>query len=271
MLFTRGGGALSTKSSNDEQVSPKVSLSKLITWTVATAAVAWLGWEYRVPLKAVFNKEALQANVLNLLHSFHGDWRGVVAYSCAMAVWELLGMSTIPVETAAGMVFGFKAAFLASALGKLLGALSAYALGRGVFKKFVLERTKENSVLKLIGGSVASHPFRTSLLMRYSCFPEFVKNCGASLFDPIKTWMFVLSVMLHGWLYTACWTIFGVDTARRLEQPGLPPSRLAKFSVGWATIVGMVLTPLIMAWWIRDMQQSQLNVVDKQDGLEPES
>jgi uncharacterized membrane protein YdjX (TVP38/TMEM64 family) len=259
---------MATKSEEEEEEATlqKVSLRKIVIGTVATAAVAWLGWEYRLALKAVLNKEALQERVLTILHSFHGDWRGVVAYSCGMAVWELLGMSTIPVETAAGMVFGFRNGFLASAIGKLAGAVSAYALGRGILKTWVLKKTKENSVLKLIHGSVATHPFRTCLLMRYSCFPEFVKNCGASLFDPIKTWMFVLSVMMHGWLFTACWTYFGVDTARRLEHDGLslPVDRLAKFSVAWATIVGMVLTPLIMAWWIQDMQQLQLkNVVDQ--------
>jgi uncharacterized membrane protein YdjX (TVP38/TMEM64 family) len=280
VLFTRGGAISTSAKSDAEEASSlqKVSLRKIAIWTGAMAAVAWLGWEYRLALKAVWNKEALQERVLTILHSFHGDWRGVVAYSCGMAVWELLGMSTIPVETAAGMVFGFRNGFVASAIGKLVGALSAYALGRGILKKFVLEKTRDNRVLKLIDSSVKSHPFRTCLLMRYSCFPEFVKNCGASLFDPIKTWMFILSVMMHGWLYTACWTYFGVDTARRLEphagsQLLLPADRLAKFSVAWATIVGMVLTPLIMAWWIRDMQQSQPNdVVDQQkDGNEPEN
>ena len=55
-----------------------------------------------------------------------------------------------------------------------------------------------------VHGSVASHPCRTCLLMWYSCFPEFVMNWGASLFDPVRTWVFILSVMMHGQLYTAC-------------------------------------------------------------------
>jgi uncharacterized membrane protein YdjX (TVP38/TMEM64 family) len=90
---------------------------------------------------------------------------------------------------------------LASAIGKLVCAASAYALGRAVLKTWVLEKSKENRALKLIHGSVAIHPFRTTcLLMRYSCFPDFVKNCCASVFDPTRTWMFILSIMMHGWL-----------------------------------------------------------------------
>jgi hypothetical protein len=46
-----------------------------------------------------------------------------------MAVWELLDMSMIPGETVAGVVvIGFQNEFLASAIGKLVGATSAYTL-----------------------------------------------------------------------------------------------------------------------------------------------
>jgi uncharacterized membrane protein YdjX (TVP38/TMEM64 family) len=87
-----------------------------------------LGWEYCLALEEVLKKEALQERVLTMMHRFNGYWRGVVVYSCGMAVCELLSMSMIPVETAAGVVFGFRKGFLASAIGKLVGAASAYAL-----------------------------------------------------------------------------------------------------------------------------------------------
>ena len=177
-----------------------------------------------------------------------------------------MGLSTIPVETAAGIAFGFKKGFLASALGKLGGALAAYGLGRTTLKKWVRTKLESNKVLHLIDGSVAANPLRVAMLMRYSCFPEFVKNCGASLFLPIKTWMFVLSIILHGWIFSACWTYVGMDTGRRMADPNLAPDLVAKVAVTFAGIVGIVITPLLMAWWIRDMQQSQLNVVEEQDG-----
>ena len=103
-----------------------------------------LGWEYCLALEEVLKKEALQERVLTVMHRFNGYWRGVVVYSCGMAVCELLSMSMIPVETAAGVVFGFRKGFLASAIGKLVGAALAYALWRGVLKMWILETSQEN-------------------------------------------------------------------------------------------------------------------------------
>jgi uncharacterized membrane protein YdjX (TVP38/TMEM64 family) len=182
-----------------------------------------------------------------------------------MAVWELFGMTTIPVETAAGMAFGFRRGFVASAVGKMLGAVSGYVLGKTLLHDFVRSKLQDNKVLKLIDGHVQAQPLRTAFLMRYSVLPEAIKNCGASLFPPLKFWMFVTSIMFHGWLYSAVWTYLGVDTARRLEDPHLPVDLLLKFSISAATFVGMILTPLIMAWWIRDMQESELNVIEAED------
>jgi uncharacterized membrane protein YdjX (TVP38/TMEM64 family) len=57
---------------------------------------------------------------------------------------ELLGMSAIPVETAAGVVFGFRNGFvLASAIGKLVDAASVYALGRVVLKTWLWKRARK--------------------------------------------------------------------------------------------------------------------------------
>jgi uncharacterized membrane protein YdjX (TVP38/TMEM64 family) len=252
-------------STADEVPSRSIRKRTIAISAIIAALVATLGYEYRVPLASAFNKEALQQRVLNLLHSFHGDWKGVVLYSSGMAVWELFGMSTIPVETAAGMVFGFKIGFLASATGKLVGAFAGYMLGRTVLSGFIGEKLSKNKTIQLIHDHVNQNPIKVAMLLRYSLLPEFVKNCGASLFPPIQPWMFVLSIVFHGWMYTACWTYLGVDTAARLETPGLPVNRLAQFAVAWATVVGMVLTPIIMAWWIRDMQTSELNVMDEND------
>jgi hypothetical protein len=41
------------------------------------------------------------------MHHFNGYWRGVVVYSCGMAMCKLLSMSMRPIQTAAGVVFGF--------------------------------------------------------------------------------------------------------------------------------------------------------------------
>ena len=103
LLSTRGGGgravsstATSTRRSSSsvspeqEEESSPLSLQKVALWTVVTVALSWLVWDNRVALGRFFDKQVLQERVLTLLHSAD-DWKGLVGYSCGMAVWELFG------------------------------------------------------------------------------------------------------------------------------------------------------------------------------------
>ena len=62
--------------------------------------------------------------------------------------------------------------------------------------------------MELIQHSITQHPIRVALIWRFSFLPEFMKNFGLAVL-PLKTWQFVVAVMLHGLPFTALWTFLG--------------------------------------------------------------
>lgn len=267
-VFGRGG--------KKKELSPKSSLSlanvKLppITPTTASLALATLAagalaFRYRGVL---FNKEHIQGEALRILRSLRPDdyeatgpisrssLRILVVYACGMALWEMVGLSTIPVETAAGMVFGWNI-FYASLAGKLLGAVSAFALGRGLLQSWARSKLQSNNMFELLSSPNSVHsPRATAFLMKFSCFPEFVKNFGSSLL-PIDMSMFATATLLHGGFFTLLWTWWGIETAQQLEDSSLSMSLGLRITLILAGIVGVVVSPLLMAWWIRDLNRQR--------------
>jgi uncharacterized membrane protein YdjX (TVP38/TMEM64 family) len=193
-------------------------------------------------------------------------------------------LTTIPVETAAAMVFGWTA-LAVSLAGKMLGALTAFTVGRFWLADTVRAKLMQSSS-KMDGAGQSSSPWQvlwaspeesspsgsttgtttnavtsisplqTALLMKFSCFPEAMKNFGCSLLLPVKLWMFVLATALHGGCYTALWTWLGVDTAARLNHSlTLPANMPLNVTLVFAGVIGVVVSPLLMAWWLRTLKR----------------
>ena len=236
--------------------------------------------------------QQLQERTLSLLQRLQPDdacasstTQALTVYAGFMAFVVLLGLSTIPVETAAAMVFGYRA-FPASAVGKLTGAVAAYGLGRTVLRSWASDRLKNNTVFRLLqqqpvaatttrslrvvaarqrqstdGLDGLRTPLATAFLMKYSCFPEFFKNFGSSLLEPVTPGRFVLATVVHGWSFTLLWTMFGVDSARRLRAASLPSAVALPrnwtllISLALSFVVGFVVSPALMAWWIHDLRK----------------
>jgi uncharacterized membrane protein YdjX (TVP38/TMEM64 family) len=255
VLSTRGGAKVEPPSSGN------LLWQKTARVTIATSAlllVTWYGWMYRVELMRIFNKDQLQAKTLQLLSDLD-DLPKLLSYSIymfGMAFWELMGLSTIPVETAAGMVFGWSG-FLLSGTGKLLGALAAFGLGRHSFlASFVQRKLQSNTFLQLVEEQTKSHPFRVLLYLKCSCFPETIKNFGAAVLLPIRLWMFALGTMMHGWTFSALWTFLGVDSAKRLINPNLPVNGFLNTLLVLSIINGIVVSPLAMGFWIKGLKET---------------
>jgi uncharacterized membrane protein YdjX (TVP38/TMEM64 family) len=210
----------------------------------------------------LLNKERIQEETLRLLRGLHRDdadgaaaVRSLALYSVGMALWELCSLSTIPVETAAGMVFGWRAAPFSIA-GKLMGAGTAFGLGRGWLHSWATARLSRNSVWQLVATSQRFSPWATAFLMKYSCFPEFIKNFGSS-FLQISPLQFATATVIHGGGFTLLWTWWGVDAALRLSSPAgqYVASPGLKVALAVAGFVGVVATPALMAWWINSLRQ----------------
>lgn len=237
--------------------TPSINIKRVATYAITTIIATHLLYSNRRTLSKLFDKAYLQYTVLELLQSTkeHGSL-GIFIYILGMALWETIGISTIPVETAAGMAFGW-IAILASIAGKLLGASIAFAMGRGFLSDMVQTKFADNEILLLVRHAVKQHPLRTALLMKYSCLPGAIKNFGSSLFTEIQYWMFALATVVHGGPFTCVWTWLGIDTAKRLAvlDGTLPVNQGLQFALAVCMVVGLVLCPMLMAWWIRDMKR----------------
>lgn len=245
-----------TTTTTPSNVTKRLSKPKIVTLTALVVSVSYLVYSHRQQL---FDKHFLQDKTLELLQGANDNQFGIVYYILGMAAWETIGLSTIPVETAAGIAFGLKRAIVASLTGKLLGATIAFGLGRYVLQHWVRRQLATNDNFQLIEASVAHKPLGTAILLKYSCFPEFVKNFGAALLQPIPFWGFLVATTIHGGPFTCLWSWLGDDTARRLQSPDLPANRALQTTLVVAMAVGLVLSPAAMAFWIQDLRKEYNN------------
>ena len=273
----RSRSSLDNVGSIDEKPSNK---TKIVKTTLFSALVVYFLYIQRHTWMPFFNKEKIQQATLDVLsrlkssddESGSNAIKPMLFYAAGMCLWELLGLSTIPVETAAGMVFGWRASVF-SFFGKLTGAFAAFCLGRYLLASQVAGRLGANEIFQLINANPDDnvgteqhmhHPLLTSFLMKFSMFPELLKNFGSSLLPVVKPWMFILATTVHGGMFTLLWTWVGVDTAYNVQTS--PTSNVVEVSTHGgvsglqialiaAAIVGFVLTPLAMAWWVRDLKR----------------
>jgi uncharacterized membrane protein YdjX (TVP38/TMEM64 family) len=252
-------------------VTHRLADPKVASLTLFSVFSVYLLYAQRAVWLPLLNKDTIQRNTLNLLSRLQPEdavaanaliSKPLLMYAGGMAVWELLGLSTIPVESAAGMVFGWKGGIY-SAAGKFVGAITAFAIGRYLIAEQVSEKFQNNELFQLVNakptGNMAEHvhpPLMTAFLMKFSCFPELVKNFGSSLLPVISPWMFALATAVHGGGFSMLWTWLGVDTAGKLEAASSVSSGGgARIAVLVAAFVGVVLTPMLMAWWVRDLKR----------------
>lgn len=253
-----------------------------ILWAALAVAVLLVAVRERavwVPLLS--DKDVIQRHALEALHSLRpppgagpaAALRSLALYAAGMAGWELAGLSTIPVETAAGMVFGFRQAALASLVGKVTGATLAFGLGRTVLAGHIASHPAfaNNAVFQLLtasNGRIVTQPrhppLATAFFMKFSCFPELIKNLGSSVLPVIRPWMFVLVTLVHGGAFTLVWTGLGVETAARMQDAAMTANRPLQAALMAAMITGFCLTPLAMAWWIRDLKRGATQVAKRQ-------
>ena len=244
------------KSNSQQQQLQKI---KLILGTCAVLVAASYGWVFRETLAEVFDKKKLQDKTLEILKALDAlpKHQSYSIYIMGMACWEMLGMSTIPVETAAGMIFGWRGALLSGG-GKLLGAIIAFCIGRfGILADWIQSTLAKNSFLNLVKEETESKPFQVALLLKFSCFPETIKNYGSAFLFPIRLWMFMSATIVHGWTFSALWTYLGVDTAKRLVDPSLPADARLQLLILLSIINGIFVSPGLMVYWIRDLSATK--------------
>eukprot|EP00593_Proboscia_inermis_P017119 CAMPEP_0171305612 /NCGR_PEP_ID=MMETSP0816-20121228/15498_1 /TAXON_ID=420281 /ORGANISM="Proboscia inermis, Strain CCAP1064/1" /LENGTH=242 /DNA_ID=CAMNT_0011786593 /DNA_START=160 /DNA_END=888 /DNA_ORIENTATION=- len=187
---------------------------------------------------------------------------GLIAYSVAFAVWEITVGVTTPVETAAGMAFGVKRGIIASASGKIGGAITAYFLGRYILRDYVKLKLEKNEMMELVKKSIETNPLRVALIWRFSCLPEFVKNFGLSIL-PLKSTHFIAAAFLHGFPFTCLWTCLGAEAGLLARGVVTKPSRALQTMIGGVYIFGFIVSPAVVGLWVKGLKDQQSDMLNE--------
>jgi uncharacterized membrane protein YdjX (TVP38/TMEM64 family) len=204
---------------------------------------------------AAFNFKEELTNVLDYLAGLGTP--GLIIYTIAFTLWEIVVGVTTPVETAAGMAFGLKNGIISNAIGKTTGAISAFLLGRYVLKDYVEKKLEGNEYMDLVQDSIVKNPLRVSLIWRFSFFPEQVKCCGLAVL-PVKLWQYIAAVLIHGFPFTLLWTFLGNEMGAIVRGTVSQPSKTLKLLIGGVYVFGFFISPSLVGMWIKGLKDAKL-------------
>ena len=194
---------------------------------------------------------------MNIIAS-HGN-AGLILYACGFAIWEVCGLPTSLVETAASMAFGLRRGLLGSFVGKSCGSCIAFALGRTLLSNVVSRRLESTEPYETVVRGAARNPIRAAFVVRYSVFPQLVKNYGMSLCKPVSFSTFFVSIVVHGFPFSLLWAALGQDAGLRLRasEAGMEMAAniLLNGLLAFVTIFGFVVSPTITGLWLADLRK----------------
>lgn len=227
-----------------KKITYAVSLSLIITM-IALKKDAILSFDFKGEL-------AKQLEILSSMGT-----KGLITYIISFLLWELIVGVTTPVETAAGMAFGFQKGILANAIGKTSGAILAFLIGRFVLKDYVTEKLQDNEYMDLVKHSITERPIRVALIWRFSFLPEQIKNFGLAIL-PVQTWQFVTAVLLHGFPFTLLWTFMGNEMGLVVKGVVDQPSKILKLLIVGVNVLGFFVSPSLVAMWVKGLRDEKI-------------
>ena len=270
----RGGGALFTSKSNnnnDQEDDLLVSstrnnnnnaaaIAKSVITTTSIIAIATFSFLHWDTIKELFDREKFRTAIIQTLNDIASKGnKGLFLYAVGFMLWECCGLPTSVVETAAAMAFGFKGGLLASFVGKTCGSLLAFTLGRTLLSNVVGEKMEENDLFGLVERGVQRHPVMSSLIVRYSPFPQLIKNFALSLTKPVTFPIFLLAISIHGFPFSVLWAALGNDSSMRLRASEMGETMAANLVLNslliFVTVFGFVVSPAITGWWLADLRK----------------
>jgi uncharacterized membrane protein YdjX (TVP38/TMEM64 family) len=172
-------------------------------------------------------------------------------YSLLFSIYVAVGLTTTPIETAAGAAFGFRDGALASGFGKWLGAVLAFSLARtriDVIRKW-LDESHAVPMLDAVSEAVEKDPFKVALLWRISFLPELVKNFSLAIM-PMPLLQFMAAVFCHGFPYSVLWSKVGSAAFE-----GGKASEALRVTLFCSAIFGLGVSPVLVALWLKSLSK----------------
>jgi len=212
------------------------------------------------------SKEEIQNFAFDIATNIKGRGHiGIVYYVLGLACFEIFGISTCPVEISGGFVYGIKKGFIINLVGKLTGAMTAFVIGRillssAIRSKFLSppsvgtgkgtsEISTSAQVIQLVQTSITEEPFKTALVLRFSMFPQLLKNLILSVLEPVNWSLFLFVTSMQVTPFTLLFTCLGYDSAQRLLFPDLKTNYILSGCFLVSTIYGIFGGTTITALW----------------------
>ena len=256
----RGGdskNASSRDSSNNNNNNVVIRNTITATGLICITTLTYLHWG---TIKTLFNREKFRTAIIQTLNDVASQGhRGLLLYTIGFVFWECCGLPTSVVETAAGMAFGFHKGLLGSFIGKTCGSILAFTLGRTLLSDVVGRKMDENETFGLIQEGVQKKPFQSALILRYSPFPQLIKNFALSITKPVTFPIFIVAISIHGFPFSLLWAALGHDSSMRLRASEMGESMTTNVVLNsilvFVTIFGFVVSPAITGWWLADLRK----------------
>jgi uncharacterized membrane protein YdjX (TVP38/TMEM64 family) len=127
---------------------------------------------------------AIAAVVMHAEAAWETDPTTVALATIALYVlWLLCFIPTTIPELLMGFVFGFRAGYCIDIVGKLIGAVLSYALGRTLLRPCVRRMlgATGSELLSIFEEEAETRPFMTALIIRAAYVPMPLKNYGLAL------------------------------------------------------------------------------------------
>ena len=239
-------------------------MRKVLPWAGAAALTSLLFVEYAENINAYIaslkpdwmDMDAFKAKLLDKLTEINerGGPRELALYVVFLSLWAACGLTTIPVESSAGMAFGWRNGLVLNAAGKMTGSLLAYGIGRIFLEETVVSKLNDNEVFGLVDKAVAKRPYRTSVLVRFFPFPELAKNLALAILPPVQVGVFLAATFTHTFPFTLLWTWLGCDTVAHMRDDTLTPSKVLAAVLVAVTAFGVFGSPALAALFVRSMK-----------------
>lgn len=211
-------------------------------------------------LSTFFDKERFRSAIITNLNNIASKGNiGLFIYTIGFIFYETCGMPTSVLETCAGMAFGFQNGLLCSFIGKTCGSILAFTLGRTLLSNYVGNKMKDNESFGLIERGVAKNPTQSALIVRYSPFPQLIKNFSLGLTKSVSYPIFLLAILIHGLPFSILWAALGNDSSIRLRASDagevVASNKVLNWLLAFVTFFGFVVSPAITGWWLADLRK----------------
>jgi len=160
-----------------------------------------------------------------------------------VVAWIMSFLPLTPLEVSLGFLFGVRVGYVVVFVGKVLGCLASFGLGRTVAHEWAQRQFGKNELLSAIDLAVARQPYRICFIVRIAYIPIALKNFGLAVLS-VRPAVFITSLMVVELFNSSVLVTVG-STAKDLGAlvSGKEPKstgQLAVMLLGCAFLVGLL-------------------------------